>query len=376
DKIEEITVSETVFYPSIPPVSPASICIDSCSEAPVTTSALILPSLSPTRILPSAPPALLFYNLTSIENNKFISDLITVVNNGFDGIDINYPFKLPCNPFNSSYYFDFNYTFLSFVNATAIQLGNKNLMITAGQYPVYGINFNSSIISFVNIQNDYIDSSKLVLDVKFGGIIEIVSSNNIKSDIDNQLLQQVNDPNFKFSFPDEQILNQYNYSSYAYWTYDYQSLNAKLDFVKSSNLAEIAIADITKDSKNLRLTNFILGIQPNRSSNTSPSSTPFNTDPIVGGTIGSLVFVSALVAAGLLKTQSKFNAKDMEGGTFILKYIYTVLEIKHHKNVSGLADEDKGQLLDYIRVLVQQQPSQRLFSASCLMAFFLRDDFR
>ncbi|CAG8744258.1 20361_t:CDS:2 [Gigaspora margarita] len=98
---------------------------------------------------------------------------------------------------------------------------------------------------------------------------------------------------------DEQIPDQCQYSSYAYWSWktlsgllsssscstdltsspswnydiihlqhttfviiyeDYQSLYVKTDLIK--NIAGIAIANITRDSNELRLTNFILGIQP------------------------------------------------------------------------------------------------------------------
>ncbi|CAG8838154.1 22901_t:CDS:2, partial [Cetraspora pellucida] len=103
-------------------------------------------------------------------------------------IDIDYPFKFPCNPTTG-----FNETdFSNFLSAISARLGNKNLTITAGQYPIKGI--NSNIISFINIKafrlninnthssagidrisqilNDwnFIDHSKLVLGVEFGGI--------------------------------------------------------------------------------------------------------------------------------------------------------------------------------------------------------------
>ncbi|CAG8506292.1 7594_t:CDS:2, partial [Gigaspora rosea] len=39
--------------------------------------------------------------------------------------------------------------------------------------------------------------------------------------------------------------------------------------------------------------------------------------------------------------------------------VLTVLELKRPKNASGLTDEAKGQLLDYIRILVQKQPSRQ-----------------
>ncbi|CAG8813516.1 14772_t:CDS:2, partial [Racocetra persica] len=90
---------------------------------------------------------------------------------------------------------------------------------------------------------------------------------------------------------------QYSSSKYYYVVFyeDYQSLNIKLDYIKITNLAGIAITDITKDSKDLQLTNFILGIPPDNPSQSSP-----NTGVIVGCIIGSIVFVSALVAVGII----------------------------------------------------------------------------
>ncbi|CAG8821563.1 20081_t:CDS:1, partial [Dentiscutata erythropus] len=65
-----------------------------------------------------------------------------------------------------------------------------------------------------------------------------------------------------------------------------------------------------------------------------------------------------------LKPDISVSSKDIvKGGAYILKYVFTVLEIKCQKNISGLADEDKGQLSGYIRVQVQQQPSRRFFAA-------------
>ncbi|CAG8716288.1 27221_t:CDS:1, partial [Racocetra persica] len=209
--------------------------------------------------------------------------------------------------------------------------------------------------------------SKLVLGVEFGGIVEIVSSNSIISDIENQKLQLVNDSNFLFPFANEQISDQCKHSSYAYWSWenlsrqlssfcptnlisssqwtygfisnakqpylyrqdssskyyyvtfyeDYQSLNAKLDYIKITNLAGIAIADITKDSKDLQLTNFITGIPPNKpggngttgTSLPSSSTSPPNIGAIVGGVIGSIIFVSVLVAVGIILYRRRHGTK-------------------------------------------------------------------
>ncbi|CAG8650416.1 23761_t:CDS:2, partial [Racocetra persica] len=271
-------------------------------------------------------------------------------------IDIDYPFKFPCNP---SIGFD-ETDFSNFLNAISAQLGNnKNLTITAGQYPIKSI--NSNIISFINLQiesNNWtsIDRSKLVLGVEFGGIVEIVTSKNIISDIENQTLHLANVSNLSFPFPTETIPDQCSISSYAYWpwkdlssqlsspfcptnltsssqnwTYgfinnakqpylyrqdpsskyyyvafyeDYQSLNAKLDYIKNNNLAGIAIADITKDSQ---LINFISGNQTNNTGGNEPSSPDIAA--IVGGRIGSIIFVGTLVAVGIVLYRRKHRAK-------------------------------------------------------------------
>ncbi|CAG8743349.1 5140_t:CDS:2, partial [Cetraspora pellucida] len=323
-----------------------------------------------------------WYKPTSTQNTKLIYDLMSTVNNfNFDGIDIDYPFKSPCSPsigFNDS-------DFLSFINAISTQLGKddkgvvKSLTITAGQNPIKGI--NSNIISFINIQAfrlninsmyasagidristilnnwNFTDYSKLFLGVEFGGIVETVSSKNIKSDIENQNLQLQYISNLNFPFVNEQISDPCKYSSYAYlswenlssllsssscptnlissspWTYgfissarqpylyqqqasssnyyvtfyeDYQSLSAKLDYINNYNVAGIAIADISKDSKDLQLTNFILGIQPNYLK--GGISTSSNIGAIVGGVIGSMVFIGLFLAAGFI-LYPKYKAK-------------------------------------------------------------------
>ena len=47
-----------------------------------------------------------------------------------------------------------------------------------------------------------------------------------------------------------------------------------------------------------------------------------------------------------------------------------LLELKKRKSLSGFSDEEKGQLVDYIHVLVQQQPLCKLF------AIFLSDGYQ
>ncbi|CAI2166021.1 41_t:CDS:2, partial [Funneliformis geosporum] len=65
---------------------------------------------------------------------------------------------------------------------------------------------------------------------------------------------------------------------------------------------------------------------------------------------------------GLMPGISVFDNDDIEDGALVAKYSHTVLEIKRQKFQSGLSDEDKGQLLDYVRILVQQQPLRRYFA--------------
>ncbi|CAG8459869.1 15232_t:CDS:2 [Cetraspora pellucida] len=293
-----------------------------------------------------------WYNPNSTQNTKFIGDLITVVNSfNFDGIDIDYPYKFPCSP--SIGFVDSD--FLNFINAISSRLGNKDLTITAGQYSIKGLNQN--IVNFINIQgfhlninntytssgidkisqmlNDwnFIDHSKLFLGVEFGGIVEIVTSNNIRSDIEKRNLQPVNDSNFQFPFANEPISDLCKYSSYAYLSWenlseqpylyrqqnspskyyvtfyeDYQSLSAKLDYIRINNLAGISIVDITKDSKDLQLTNFILRI-----SGTS-SKSQLNIGAIVGGVIGAIIFIGALAVGIVLYRRHKEE-------TSISKYI-------------------------------------------------------
>ncbi|CAG8714966.1 14659_t:CDS:2 [Cetraspora pellucida] len=341
-----------------------------------------------------------WYNPNSTQNKKFIEDLITIVKKfNFDGIDIDYPFKFPCYPsigFNDS-------NFLSFLSAISDQLDeDKNLTVTAGQYPIKG--FNSNIIDFVNIQAFHLninsvntsagldgitqilnswnitDKSKFALSVEFGGIVEIVSSKNITSDIESQQFQLVNGTNFTFTLSNVSISDQCNRSSYAYlswenlnnsllspsscaanltssssaWTYgfaknakqpylyhqnssnqpslnpfgssnssnassiyyvifyeDYQSLNAKIDYIKNNSLFGIAITDISKDSQ---LIDFVIGSRPTQPGKSTPSGTPSSissstSSANIGAILGSIVFVSALIAIGIILYRRRHGAK-------------------------------------------------------------------
>ncbi|KAF0532144.1 glycoside hydrolase family 18 protein [Gigaspora margarita] len=324
---------------------------------------------------------------------QLATNLVSAANQfGFDGIDIDYPFKLPCYPLLGG----FNSAYSDLLNGLSLQLRNKSLMITAGQYPINlnNTNFNNIGVDFINIQafnlnvnstttsagidkilqifnswNTVVtDKSRLILGVEFGGIIEIVSpSKDIKSDIESQHIQIANVSNSKFPMTDEPIPDQCQYSSYAYlswntlkqvlsssscptnqtptsssqWKYgfaknakqpylyqqqtsssnyfvvfyeDYQSLNAKLDYINNNGLAGISIADITKDSNDSQLMNFIAsGTQPTSASvrpstsSTSPSTSPSsnNTGAIVGGVIGSLIFVGAIAGVGFMLYQKR-----------------------------------------------------------------------
>ncbi|CAG8815230.1 33575_t:CDS:2, partial [Racocetra persica] len=195
-------------------------------------------------------------------------------------------------------------------------------------YASAGIDKISQILSSWNV---FVNNSKLVLGVEFGGIVEIVSddSNNIKSDIESQQLNHtllsssscstnlISLSQWTYGFisnvKQPYFYQQQNSSNYYVIFYeDYQSLNAKLDYIKNNNLAGIAIADITKDSKDLRLTNFILGILPNNPGrNENSTSLSPNIAAIVGGVIGSIIFVSALVAVGIILYRRRHKPRNV-----------------------------------------------------------------
>ncbi|CAG8816017.1 215_t:CDS:2, partial [Cetraspora pellucida] len=342
------------------------------------------------------------------QNNSFVSDLVRIVtdnSNSFDGIDIDYPNKLPCYPaqgtqgqqqqgqsFNTN---NLNPVFISFIADLSKQLKQSNtskiLTVTAGQYPIYGLNSsNSGIINFVNIQafylnidsnlasagindiqnifnawNSYVSKSKLVLGIDFGGIVEVVTSSNITLDSNNQNLTVVNDISTQSSFGDEKIQDLCGISAYASWSWknlsinllppcytsinknsqwnygfdnksqqpylyqqqqnsptqyyyvsyeNRQSLKSKLDYVQQVNAQGIAIFDITKDTVDATLMNFILGVfnppqtpAPNMPIPTSQPSQS-NIGAIVGGIISSFVFVSMLMATGFILYRRKHSA--------------------------------------------------------------------
>ncbi|CAG8789164.1 8650_t:CDS:2, partial [Racocetra fulgida] len=56
------------------------------------------------------------------------------------------------------------------------------------------------------------------------------------------------------------------------------------------------------------------------------------------------------------KPNKNLKEEDIQNRALISSKVRTVLEIKRRKCMSSLTDEDKGQLLDYIYAMVQQQP--------------------
>ena len=66
---------------------------------------------------------------------------------------------------------------------------------------------------------------------------------------------------------------------------------------------------------------------------------------------------------------SIFYEEDAIDDPYIPTLVLTLLEIKKRKSSIGFADEDKGQALDYINILIQQQPLRELF------ALFLSDGY-
>ncbi|CAG8459827.1 15230_t:CDS:2 [Cetraspora pellucida] len=230
-------------------------------------------------IIPDINNKLALYDPNSIEHLKFASDLVSIVPaNGFDEIDIDYSFKLPCSP---QLLFDFNSTFSSFISSITVQLGfHLNINNT---YTSAGIDKISQILtSWSNAINK--NNSNLILGIELGGVVEIP------------------------------ISDQCHYSTYAYWAWENLSsqlspsscpTNLNPSSQWTYGFIRIAIADITKDPKDLQLTNFILGkygtsnTQPPSSTSTSSQSS-FNVDAVVGGVIGSLTFISVLVAAGFI----------------------------------------------------------------------------
>ncbi|CAG8752115.1 22556_t:CDS:2 [Cetraspora pellucida] len=184
------------------------------------------------------------YLPTDQQTKKFIDDLTNITTNySFHGIDIEYPYKLPCfqQPTLPQQQINFSTIFVQFLNDVSSRLKplNKLLTVTAGQYPIDGI--SPANISFINIQAfhlninsayssagidniqkifsrwyNYVDKLQLVLGVEFGGVVESVISNNITKDIENQNLTLVSGSNLKFPFAAEIIDDPCKNTSYAY----------------------------------------------------------------------------------------------------------------------------------------------------------------
>ncbi|CAG8434809.1 4192_t:CDS:2 [Scutellospora calospora] len=182
------------------------------------------------------------YNSNDSATQNFISDLVKIINDySFYGIDIDYPNKLPCFQFSNT----IDSFFIPFLTDISNKLKqsktSKILTVTAGQYPISGI--NSDIISFVNIQafrlnintthfsaglddiqtifdkwSKNIDRKKLILGIELGGIIEAMNfySNNVVMDIFNQnfTISRNRSINFPLSI-DENIKDPCDLSPYG-----------------------------------------------------------------------------------------------------------------------------------------------------------------
>ncbi|CAG8496214.1 3077_t:CDS:2 [Racocetra fulgida] len=160
---------------------------------------------------------------------------------------------------------------------------------------------------------DYVGKEENDLSFKAGDVIEVLERGDGPNDWWVGKLRGVVGE-FPVNIVTTNSFDGVRLTDFIYVIYDYlgvanyQSLSAKLDYIKNNSLAGIAIADITKDSQ---LTNFILGNQPEKSGTpgSPPSSTPTssisqsspsNVGAIVGGVIASFIFVSVLVAAGFI----------------------------------------------------------------------------
>ncbi|RHZ78956.1 hypothetical protein Glove_153g36 [Diversispora epigaea] len=73
---------------------------------------------------------------------------------------------------------------------------------------------------------------------------------------------------------------------------------------------------------------------------------------------------------GLKPDLSIFIEEDVIHDVYIPIFVQTLLELKKRKSLSGFSDEEKCQLVNYIHVLVQQQPLRELF------AIFLSDGYQ
>ena len=53
---------------------------------------------------------------------------------------------------------------------------------------------------------------------------------------------------------------------------------------------------------------------------------------------------------------SVFMEDDIINDVYLTMFVQTLLEVKKRKSLSDLLDEDKGQVLNYIHILIHQQP--------------------
>ncbi|CAG8611868.1 22548_t:CDS:2 [Racocetra persica] len=252
------------------------------------TTILIISVLLPaddnlTKIPPFANVSVGQYDSSSPLTQQFINELSAIVSN----------YSFDATQFNATS-LDYVFTLLLADISKKLKPINKILTVTAGQYPISGL--NSSITNFVNIQafylninakyasaginnikkifnvwNTRINMSNLVLGINFGGIVELINSDNITRDTINNNLTIINETNIQYPFSDELISDPCRVSAYASWSWknltqqpyiylqqpnsstrfyyvsyeDFQSLQSKLDFVQQVNALGIAIFDIT-----------------------------------------------------------------------------------------------------------------------------------
>ncbi|PKY53806.1 kinase-like protein [Rhizophagus irregularis] len=64
----------------------------------------------------------------------------------------------------------------------------------------------------------------------------------------------------------------------------------------------------------------------------------------------------------LMPDLSFFRKEDAVDDAYIPMLVQTILELKAQKTSTGFSNEEKGQLLDYIHILVRQQPLRKLFA--------------
>ncbi|CAG8748801.1 16127_t:CDS:2, partial [Gigaspora rosea] len=281
------------------------------------------------------------YNSSNPGNQQFINDLVSIVKDySFDGIDIDYPYKIPCYQYTQFDINGLNSVFTQFLadisNKLKQSTSNKILTITAGQYNISNINLD--IITFVNIQafrlninttrpsagisdiqgiinswSGYFDNSKLVLGIELGGIIEAITSNNLNTspDIPNQNFAILRSQNITFQFPsliDENIIDPCKITSYAHlqwkiltsllvppcysnpnqgsnsgWNYGFDSKSQQSYFFQRDNVLTFYYYISYEDYQSLNAKFDLI-----------------KKSAIVGGVIGSFIFVGAITAAGFM----------------------------------------------------------------------------